>query len=172
MTQQAEPKLVALIDRLREESHETEWLEFKEAKNNFSFDELGKYFSALSNEARLAGRRCGWLVFGVTNEVPHRVVGSGYRSQAPGLEKLKQQVAKFTSYQLTFAAIHEVSYAGKRVVLFQIPAAPVGIPVTWHGIAYGRIRDSLGACRNTSNSGDAIEMNPHFVARLGLRIGC
>jgi ATP-dependent DNA helicase RecG len=142
--ERSQAELIELVDRLRAEPEETEWLEFKEAKNDFHFDELGKYFSALSNEARLAGRECGWLAFGVTNEPPRQVVGSGYRSQAPGLEKLKQQVAKFINYQLTFAAIYEVSCAAKRVILFQIPAAPVGIPVTWHGIAYGRIRDSLG----------------------------
>ena len=30
--------------------NEKEYIEFKEAKNNFDFNELGKYFSALSNE--------------------------------------------------------------------------------------------------------------------------
>jgi hypothetical protein len=29
---------------------ETEWVEFKEAKNDYHFDRLGEYFSALSNE--------------------------------------------------------------------------------------------------------------------------
>ena len=32
---------------------ETEWVEFKEAKNDFNFDDIGKYFSALANEANL-----------------------------------------------------------------------------------------------------------------------
>ncbi len=35
---------------------ENEWIEFKEAKNNFDFDDLGRYFSALSNEANLNGQ--------------------------------------------------------------------------------------------------------------------
>ena len=42
---------------------ENETIEFKEAKENFDFNSLGKYFSALSNEANLQGVRCGWLVF-------------------------------------------------------------------------------------------------------------
>ena len=33
--------------------YENEVVEFKKAENSFSFDELGKYFSALSNEANL-----------------------------------------------------------------------------------------------------------------------
>lgn len=36
---------------------ETEWIEFKEAKNDYHFDELGQYFSALSNEANLMGQK-------------------------------------------------------------------------------------------------------------------
>ena len=32
---------------------ETEIVEFKEAKDGFDFDKIGKYFSALSNEANL-----------------------------------------------------------------------------------------------------------------------
>lgn len=34
-------------------SSETEVIEFKEAKTNYSFNEMGKYFSALSNEANI-----------------------------------------------------------------------------------------------------------------------
>ena len=37
------------LDHLLSLPHETEWLEWKQAKRNFHFDELGKYFSALSN---------------------------------------------------------------------------------------------------------------------------
>ena len=32
---------------------ETEWIEFKEAKTFFDFEEIGRYVSALSNEANL-----------------------------------------------------------------------------------------------------------------------
>jgi ATP-dependent DNA helicase RecG len=32
---------------------ESEVVEFKEAQQNFSFEDLGQYFSALSNEANL-----------------------------------------------------------------------------------------------------------------------
>lgn len=34
---------------------ESEVVEFKKAENSFDFDDLGKYFSALSNEANLRG---------------------------------------------------------------------------------------------------------------------
>ena len=38
---------------------ETECVEFKEAKQNYDFGKLGKYFSALSNEANLKGKTSG-----------------------------------------------------------------------------------------------------------------
>ena len=43
---------------------ESEVVEFKKAENNFDFDDLGKYFSALSNEANLRGLEFAWLIFG------------------------------------------------------------------------------------------------------------
>ena len=55
---------------------ETESVEFKEAKNNYDSDDLGRYLSALSNEANLKGQAAGWLVFGVTNKVPRQIVGT------------------------------------------------------------------------------------------------
>ena len=123
--------------------NETEWVEFKEAKNNYDFDDIGKYFSALSNEANLKAQSAGWLVFGVSDKYPRRIVGTRYRIQSPGLEKLKQEIAKKTNHNMTFRAIRELKVEGKRVLLFEIPAAARGIPTTWNGIAYGRIHDSL-----------------------------
>ena len=43
---------------------ESEVVEFKKAENNFDFDDLSKYFSALSNEANLRGLPFAWLIFG------------------------------------------------------------------------------------------------------------
>ncbi len=123
---------------------ETEWTEFKEAKSNFDFNELGRYFSALSNEANLNGQSAGWLIFGVTDRPPRQIAGTYYRHQKPGLEKLKRDISKHTNHQTTFNQIHELTIEGRRVVMFQVPPALRGVPTTWDGIAYGRIHDSLG----------------------------
>lgn len=45
-----EGKIVDMMD-----SFENEVVEFKEARSNFSFNDIGKYFSALSNEENLHG---------------------------------------------------------------------------------------------------------------------
>lgn len=120
---------------------ETEWIEFKEARNDYHFDELGQYFSALSNEANLMGQPAGWLIFGVTNRPPRLICGTKYRSSKQGLEKLKVQISQHTNHQITFIDIHELKEPEGRVLLFQIPPAPRGIPTTWKGVAYGRISE-------------------------------
>lgn len=45
-------KYIEIFNKLWEHS-ENEVVEFKKAETNFDIDELGKYFSALSNEANL-----------------------------------------------------------------------------------------------------------------------
>lgn len=45
-------KYIDIFNKLWEHS-ENEVVEFKKAETNFDIDELGKYFSALSNEANL-----------------------------------------------------------------------------------------------------------------------
>jgi len=124
---------------------ETEWIEFKEAKNNYNFNDLGKYFSALSNEANLNGQPAGWLVFGVTDKPPRKICGTNYRLQEPGLERLKLEISQHTNNQTTFLKIHELKngQSQKRVILFQIPPAARGIPTSWKGHYYGRIHESL-----------------------------
>lgn len=123
---------------------ETEWIEFKEAKNNYGFDKIGKYFSALSNEANLNEKPAGWLIFGVTAKLPREIIGSNYRLTPPGLDRLKEEIARHTNHQMTCSAIHELMIDGKRVIMFEIPPAARGIPTTWKSVAYGRIHESLG----------------------------
>jgi ATP-dependent DNA helicase RecG len=112
------------LRQLRVLPSETEWGEFKEAKNNFDFDDLGKYFSALSNEANLKNQSSGWLVSGLRDKpIPRQIVGTNYRPQRPDLDRLKEEIANGTSHRITFEEIHELQTPEGRVLLFQIPAA-------------------------------------------------
>ncbi|HPY39245.1 MAG TPA: putative DNA binding domain-containing protein [Thiolinea sp.] len=120
---------------------ETEVVEFKEAKNNYDFNKLGQYFSALSNEANLKRQKSAWLVFGVNDK--HAVVGTTYRSSRKDLDHLKREIADKTTNRITFIEIHEVVEKNKRVVMLEIPAAPKGLPVAFDGHYYGRDGESL-----------------------------
>jgi ATP-dependent DNA helicase RecG len=120
---------------------EKEWFEFKEAKNDYSFEDLGRYFSAISNEANLKRIQYGWIIFGVDNN--GKIVGTNYKNTQESLDKLKKDVADHTNDRLTFIEIYELSLQEGRVIMFQIPAAPAGIPTSWKGHYYGREHDSL-----------------------------
>jgi ATP-dependent DNA helicase RecG len=123
---------------------ETEWVEFKEAGTTFEFEQIGRYVSALSNEANLNNKPEGWLIFGVTDKPPRKIVGSHYRETPPGLEKLKQKISLHTNHGLTFITIYDLRTPEGRVVMFRIPPATRGIPTEWKGWVYGRVHDSLG----------------------------
>jgi len=120
---------------------ETETVEFKEAKNSYDFTKLGRFFSALSNEANLKRHSNAWLVFGVNDA--RQVLGTKYRMNRPDLDSLKNEIANKTSHRITFVEIHEVPHENGRVILFQIPAAPTGLPIAFEGHYYGRDGGSL-----------------------------
>ena len=121
---------------------ESEVVEFKKAENNFDFDDLGKYFSALSNEANLRGLPFAWLVFGY-DEKKHEIVGTSYKDGEGALNKVKHDLTNNMSDGQTFREIIPVDVDGKRILMFKIPASPRNIVMKWKGIAYGRDGESL-----------------------------
>lgn len=137
--------MIYLEDQLKEkviqmiENFEDEIVEFKEAKTNYSFKDIGKYFSALGNEANIRDRREAWLIFGVTNK--KEIIGTEYRKDG-SLQSLKKEIVIGTNERLTFMEIYELELEGKRIVAFQIPPALRGIPTTWNGAAYAREDES------------------------------
>ena len=134
-------ELKALLEQLIHD-WENEVVEFKEAGKDYSTDKIGEYFSALSNESSLRKMEKAWLVFGVNNK-SRTVVGSDYRLKSERLQSTKMQVAENTDPSVTFRNIHELDHPGGRVILFEIPAAPRGIPIAWKGHYYARAGESL-----------------------------
>ena len=121
---------------------ENEIVEFKRAQRNFDIDDLGKYFSALSNEANLRERDFAWIVFGVDDKT-HEIVGTSFKNGETALNKLKQDMSQHTTDKLIFREIVPIQVEGKRVLMFKIPASPRNIVMHWKGIAYGRDGESL-----------------------------
>ena len=122
------------------EVFENEVVEFKEASNNYSFNDIGKYFSALGNEANIRGKNEAWLIFGITNK--KEVLGTNYRNQG-SLQSLKREILKGKNERLTFLEIYTLTISKKRIIVFQIPPAIRGIPTTWNGAAYAREHESV-----------------------------
>ncbi|WP_096894982.1 RNA-binding domain-containing protein [Candidatus Scalindua japonica] len=121
---------------------ETEVFEFKEARISYDSNKLGKYFSALSNEANLKGKSHAWLIFGIKDK-GRTIVGSQFRHNRKDLDNLKGELANKTTNRISFIEIYELHLPEGRIVMFHIPAAPKGIPVAFDGHYYGREGEKL-----------------------------
>lgn len=135
-------ELTALLNRLRAEPHESEWLEFK--ANRFEPQALGEYLSALANSACLLGKPRAYMVFGI-EDGSHSVVGTNFDPIAETVKgkegKGNQLLPLWLSLGLlpnTGFEIHLFTYRAQRVVLFEIHPA-FDQPVKFYGTAY--IRD-------------------------------
>ena len=137
--------------------YENEVVEFKAAQNSFDVDDLGKYFSALSNEANLRERDFAWIVFGVDNK-KHEITGTNFKNGEMALNKLKQDMSQHTTDNLIFREIVPIFVDGKRVLLFKVPASPRNIVMHWKGIAYARDGESLKPLNQTKR--DEIRNQP------------
>lgn len=136
-----EKELGDLLSRLISQ-WENEVTEFKNVGDSYSASDIGKYFSALSNEANLRKKERAWLVFGVDNK-SRRIVGSDFRRDRAQLDRFKLNVSCDTEPSVTFREIYELNTALGRVVIFEVPAAPWGMPISWKGHYYGRAGESL-----------------------------
>lgn len=113
------------------EAKEGERVQFKEAKNRFSFDEATQCCCALAN--------CGGgkLVFGITDERPRQVVGSKAFDQPERTRKgLIDKLKIMVDFQL-------YEYQNKRILVFDIASRPLGLPVQADGVAWWYEGDSL-----------------------------
>jgi len=120
---------------------ENECIEFKLAERDYHFDDLGKYFSAISNEANLKRKQYGWLIFGIEDK-KRTIAGTEYRIGEKKLDQLKSEVRNNTSDAMTFMDIYELYIDKKRILMFQIPAAG-RLPVSWKGTCWSREGSSL-----------------------------
>ena len=134
-----EEELNRILDELLSEP-ENECVEFKKAENNFDIDNLGKYFSALGNEATLRNRQYSWIIFGVDDKT-RNLIDTKYCSDN-NFNKVKKQISDNTTDNIGFIEIYEFKKNDKRVIMFQVPAAS-GTPINWKGYPYGRSGESL-----------------------------
>jgi ATP-dependent DNA helicase RecG len=120
---------------------ENEVIEYKTAEKQYDTNKLGKYLSALSNEANLREIEYAWILLGVNNE--RQAVGTQFLLEDSKRQLLKHEIAANTTGGLTFREIIPIEVEGKRILMFKIPAAPRNIVTKWKGIAYGRSGESL-----------------------------
>ena len=122
-----------MIEQLNEilASKEGENLEFKEAKTNYPFDKLVRYCAALANEGG------GKIVLGVSDKRPRMVVGTQAFQQP---ERTRAGLIERLHINIDFDVVNHPS---GRVLVFHIPAHPLGNPIKYEGIYWQREGDSL-----------------------------
>lgn len=129
------------LDKLLALSTETEVVEFKKAEFTYSKDKLGRYFSALSNEANLKDQASAWMVLGVLDD---KTINGTSITDAT-INDYKKEMGDHTSPRATFTDVHRITTGSGDVLMFEIPRGPIGHVVTWKGHAYGRDGESLVA---------------------------
>ena len=95
------------------EEFESEVVEFKEATSNYSFNDIGRYFSALGNEANIRGLNEAWLIFGITND--KQIKGTNYRKDG-NLQSLKKEITNGTNENSLFMIYIALKWKGRRVI--------------------------------------------------------
>lgn len=113
------------------QADEDEHLEFKEAKANFHFETLVDYCAALANEGG------GKIILGVTDRHPRRVVGS------LAFSELGRTKAGLTERLHLRIDAREIEHPDGRVLVFEVPSRPIGVPIAHKGAYKMRSGDAL-----------------------------
>jgi ATP-dependent DNA helicase RecG len=125
-----------LIEHLRDNGKECEWIEFKHNKENPQV--IGEAISALSNGAAFKGRKSGYLVFGIEDETL-KIVGTKFNiyRDKQGNTDYYTWIVNMMSPKFDFT-VHDFEHNQERVVILEIPAA-TNQPTKFKHIAYMRV---------------------------------
>ncbi len=136
-------------------NREAEILEFKEAKSNFDSRDRSDYCAAIAN----AGG--GRLLLGVDND--RNILGTSVYAGA--IEKIPHEVYQIIGVRII---VEEVDHKNGRVVVFDIPARPVGQRVRSNGhYKYPiRIGESLVEMDDETTRNILNEVQPDFSAGI------
>ena len=133
---------------------EDERLEFKEAKTRFDFKKLVNYCVALANEGG------GRMILGVTDRRPRAVVGTrAFRD----LERTKAGLIERLRLRLD---VEELQHPDGRVLVFQVPPRPIGMPLEYQGAYLMRGGESLIPMTPDQLQRIFAETGPDFSAEI------
>lgn len=136
-------------------STEDEHLEFKEAKGGIGFDKVGQYCSALANEGG------GKFILGVSNTKPRKVVGT--TAFMGTLEEIKVKLLNALQFRIY---AEEIQHSKGRVLVFNIPSRPIGMPVLYQGQPWTRVGGSLMRMGMNHLKRILAETGPDFSAEI------
>ena len=129
-------------------------LEFKEARNDFSFDKLVQYCVALANEGG------GKIILGVTDRRPRRIVGTA-AFEAPGRTE-----AGLHDRLLHRIPVEEIQTSDGRVLVIHVPSRLPGTAWQIDGSFLKRAGDGLIGMSSRELQAIFAETGPDFSAEL------
>jgi|LSQX01.3.fsa_nt_gb ATP-dependent DNA helicase RecG len=163
------------IEKLKNLKETEDKVEFKEAKKNFNFDGGSRtnqkdrrkcylgYIVALANEGG------GRLVFGMTDVVPRKVVGTNFAIGKVG--SLEDEVYKRIGVRVH--CTEHFDETGRRVLVTKVPSRPLGKMLRFEGVPLMRPGDSMRNMNDDEILAILSENEPDFSAKIckGLSLG-
>lgn len=113
---------------------ETENLEFKAATEQFDTVKTLRYCVALANE------KGGYLVLGVTDKAPRRVIGTKAFLTIAEQNKIKEMIVQKLRIRVETT---ELDHPDGRVLVFEIPSRADGYPIEYEGAYLMRAGEAL-----------------------------
>ena len=143
-----------MVESLLQASKEYETLEFKAATNSYQYEKLVEYCVALANEGG------GRFVLGITDKPPREVCGTAAFAD---LNEVKRKLFDKLHIRVSVA---ELTHAGKRVLVFNIPSRPSGTPLHFDGKYLMRVGESLMPMSSDHLRAILDENLEHFLDRV------
>lgn len=142
-----------LLNKLLQETGESAWLEFK--VNNADPDYIGKWISACSNAAILAGKQRAFLVFGIEDQT-HKKVGTTIKLQSlkKGGESFIDWISRIVSPRVMME-FHDFQSDGMDFSIISIEPT-YEKPVEFLGESYIRVGESIRKLKEYPNYERAI----------------
>ena len=120
-------------------------IEFKEATHNYPFaggqhtDPRDRRHCVLGYIVALANERGGRLVLGMTDNIPHKVVGSDFAADKTGA--LEDEIYERLHIRVRTEELYDETQ--KRVLVINVPSRPIGKALRFEGVPLMRIGESL-----------------------------
>lgn len=155
------------IQELKHLRESEDLVEFKEAKKNFPFnggshtEQEDRRRCFLGYVVALANEGGGLLVLGMTDKVPHQVVGSDF-----GKDKLGALEDEVYTRLAIRVRLEEIFEEGLRVLVTQIPSRPIGKVLKFEGVPLMRTGDSLRNMSDDELFAILSEQEPDFSERI------
>lgn len=144
---------LAELEQLLQE-REDHHLEFKRARTHFDLEKLINYSVALANEGG------GRLVLGVADVHPRKVLG------CDAFRNLDETIRAMNDALRLRVEVEELRHRHGRVLIFRVPARPLGMPIQHRGAYWMRSGESLVPMTADQLKRIMDECGPDFSAEL------